>query len=126
MFLYVAVLFFFFFFQAEDGIRDLYVTGVQTCALPISGVVVATTRPETMLGDVAVAVNPKDARYAKLVGKRVRLPLTTRVLPMIADEYVDPEFGTGCVKITPAHDFNDYAVGQRHKLQQIVVMALDA
>jgi valyl-tRNA synthetase len=90
------------------------------------GVVVATTRPETMLGDVAVAVNPKDERYAKLVGKRVKLPLTTRVLPVIADEYVDPEFGTGCVKITPAHDFNDYAVGQRHKLQQIVVMALDA
>src|SRR5690349_22320196 len=126
MFLYVAVLFFFFFFQAEDGIRDLYVTGVQTCALPISGLVVATTRPETMLGDVAVAVNPKDARYAKLLGKRVRLPLTERVIPVIADDYVDPEFGTGCVKITPAHDFNDYAVGQRHKLPQVVVMGLNA
>src|SRR6267154_1829149 len=89
-------------------------------------VVVATTRPETMLGDVAVAVNPKDGRYTKLVGKRVRLPLTGRTIPVIADDYVDPEFGTGCVKITPAHDFNDYAVGQRHKLPQISVMGLDA
>jgi len=89
-------------------------------------VVVATTRPETMLGDVAVAVNPKDERYTKLVGKRVQLPLTGRTVPVIADDYVDPEFGTGCVKITPAHDFNDYAVGQRHKLPQIGVMTLDA
>jgi len=89
-------------------------------------VVVATTRPETMLGDVAVAVNPKDERYTKLVGKRVRLPLTGRTIPVIADDSVDPEFGTGCVKITPAHDFNDYAVGQRHKLAQISVMTLDA
>ena len=90
------------------------------------GVVVATTRPETMLGDVAAAVNPKDERYTKLVGKRVQLPLTGRVIPVIADDYVDPEFGTGCVKITPAHDFNDYAVGQRHKLALISVMTLDA
>jgi valyl-tRNA synthetase len=89
-------------------------------------VVVATTRPETMLGDVAVAVNPKDKRYAALVGKRVMLPLTGRPIQVIADDYVDPEFGTGCVKITPAHDFNDYAVGQRHKLPQISVMTLDA
>jgi len=89
-------------------------------------VVVATTRPETMLGDVAVAVNPKDGRYTKLVGKRVQLPLTGRTIPVIADDYVDPEFGTGCVKITPAHDFNDYAVGQRHKLPQISVMTLEA
>jgi valyl-tRNA synthetase len=89
-------------------------------------VVVATTRPETMLGDVAVAVNPKDERYTKLVGKRVNLPLTGRTIPVIADEYVDPEFGTGCVKITPAHDFNDYAVGQRHRLPTIAVMTLDA
>jgi len=88
--------------------------------------VVATTRPETMLGDVAVAVNPKDGRYTKLVGKRVQLPLTGRSIPVIADDYVDPEFGTGCVKITPAHDFNDYAVGQRHKLPQISVMTLAA
>ncbi|HET7764374.1 MAG TPA: valine--tRNA ligase [Burkholderiales bacterium] len=89
-------------------------------------VTVATTRPETMLGDVAVAVNPKDSRYTKLVGRRVRLPLAGRAIPVIADDYVDPEFGTGCVKITPAHDFNDYAVGQRHGLQQIVVMDLKA
>ena len=78
-------------------------------------VVVATTRPETMLGDVAVAVNPKDERYTKLVGKRVQLPLTGRTIPVIADDYVDPGFGTGCVKITPAHDFNDYKVWQRHE-----------
>jgi len=89
-------------------------------------VVVATTRPETMLGDVAVAVNPKDERYTKLVGKRVQLPLTGRTIPVITDDYVDPEFGTGCVKITPAHDFNDYAIGQRHGLPQIGVMTLDA
>jgi valyl-tRNA synthetase len=88
--------------------------------------VVATTRPETMLGDVAIAVNPKDMRYAKAIGKRVTLPLAGRSIAVIADDYVDPEFGTGCVKITPAHDFNDYAVGQRHKLPQIAVMGLDA
>jgi valyl-tRNA synthetase len=78
-------------------------------------VVVATTRPETMLGDVAVAVNPKDGRYGALLGKKVALPLTGRTIPVIADDYVDPEFGTGCVKITPAHDFNDYKVWQRHE-----------
>ena len=77
--------------------------------------VVATTRPETMLGDVAVAVNPKDERYTTLVGKQVTLPLTGRKIPIVADDYVDREFGTGCVKITPAHDFNDYKVWQRHK-----------
>ena len=77
-------------------------------------VVVATTRPETMLGDVAVAVNPRDERYRALIGKRVVLPLTERSIPVIADDYVDPEFGTGCVKITPAHDFNDYRVWERH------------
>jgi valyl-tRNA synthetase len=88
--------------------------------------VVATTRPETLLGDVAVAVNPKDARYTSAAGKRVKLPLTDRAIPVVADDYVDPEFGTGCLKITPAHDFNDYAVGQRHKLPQIAVMGLDA
>ncbi len=88
--------------------------------------VVATTRPETMLGDVAVAVHPDDERYRKLVGRRVRLPLTDRIIPVVADEHVDPEFGTGCVKITPAHDFNDYAVGQRHGLAPISVMTLDA
>jgi valyl-tRNA synthetase len=89
-------------------------------------VVVATTRPETMLGDVAVAVHPGDARYQGMVGKRVRLPLTGRTIPVIADEYVDPEFGTGCVKITPAHDFNDYQVGRRHGLEPIGVLRLDA
>ncbi len=87
---------------------------------------VATTRPETMLGDVAIAVNPKDERYAKYVGKTVLLPLTGRAIPVIADDYVDPAFGTGCVKITPAHDFNDYAVGQRHKLAPIEMLTLDA
>ncbi|HVN99028.1 MAG TPA: valine--tRNA ligase, partial [Steroidobacteraceae bacterium] len=88
--------------------------------------VVATTRPETMLGDTAVAVHPKDERYQSLVGRTVRLPLAGRDIPVIADEYVDPEFGTGCVKITPAHDFNDYAVGQRHALPLINVLTPDA
>jgi valyl-tRNA synthetase len=83
--------------------------------------VVATTRPETMLGDTAVAVHPDDARYAHLIGKRVRLPLAERSIPVVADEYVDPEFGTGCVKITPAHDFNDYEVGKRHSLPMISI-----
>ncbi|HLE66524.1 MAG TPA: valine--tRNA ligase [Burkholderiales bacterium] len=89
-------------------------------------VVVATTRPETMLGDVAVAVNPEDERYGALVGKQVTLPLTGRSIPIIADEYVDPAFGTGCVKITPAHDFNDWAVAQRHGLPAIGILTLDA
>jgi valyl-tRNA synthetase len=87
---------------------------------------VATTRPETLLGDVAVAVDPTDERYAHLVGKMLVLPLCDREIPIIADEYVDKEFGTGCVKITPAHDFNDYAVGQRHQLDQISILTLDA
>jgi valyl-tRNA synthetase len=87
---------------------------------------VATVRPETMLGDVAVAVNPKDERFSRLVGKRVRLPLTGKTIPVIADDYVDPEFGTGAVKITPAHDFNDYQVGKRHGFEPISVMTLDA
>ncbi|HWS02552.1 MAG TPA: valine--tRNA ligase, partial [Gammaproteobacteria bacterium] len=88
--------------------------------------VVATTRPETMLGDSAVAVNPEDARYAHLVGKRIKLPLTGREIPIIADDYVDPAFGTGCVKITPAHDFNDYAVGKRHNLPLFNIFTRDA
>jgi len=88
--------------------------------------VVATTRPETMLGDTAVAVNPEDERYHALVGKTVTLPLVGREIPVVADDYVDPEFGTGCVKITPAHDFNDYAVGQRHGLPQVNVFTVDA
>jgi valyl-tRNA synthetase len=87
---------------------------------------VATTRPETMLGDVAVAVNPKDPRYASRVGMKVRLPLTGRTIPVIADEYVDPQFGTGAVKITPGHDFNDYQVGKRHNLEPISILRLDA
>jgi valyl-tRNA synthetase len=88
--------------------------------------VVATTRPETMLGDAAVAVHPDDERYRHLVGRKVRLPLTDRELPIIADAYVDPTFGSGCVKITPAHDFNDYELGQRHNLPLINIMNLDA
>ncbi|MEO8464257.1 MAG: valine--tRNA ligase [Gammaproteobacteria bacterium] len=88
--------------------------------------IVATTRPETMLGDTAVAVHPADERYRHLVGKQVELPLTGRRIPIIADEYVDPEFGTGCVKITPAHDFNDYEVGLRHKLPMIGVLDASA
>jgi len=88
--------------------------------------VVATTRPETMLGDTAVMVHPQDERYAHLVGKRVALPLCNRSIPVIADDYVDREFGTGVVKVTPAHDLNDYAVGQRHGLPMIGVLALDA
>ncbi len=88
--------------------------------------VVATTRPETMLGDTAVAVHPDDTRYAHLIGKQVRLPLTNRDIPIVADDYVDPEFGTGCVKITPAHDFNDYDIGIRHDLPLINVFTIDA
>ena len=87
---------------------------------------VATTRPETMLGDTAVAVHPGDDRYRDLVGSMVELPLTERRIPVIADEMVDPEFGTGCVKITPAHDFNDYQVGERHGLERINVLTPDA
>src|SRR6201992_2009659 len=88
--------------------------------------VVATTRPETMLGDAAVAVHPDDERYRHLVGRKVRLPLTDRELPIIADTYVDDTFGSGCVKITPAHAFNDYELGQRHQLPMINIMTLDA
>lgn len=88
--------------------------------------VVATTRPETLLGDVAVAVHPDDPRYAALIGKTLRLPIMERDIPIIADDYVDPEFGSGCVKITPAHDFNDYQVGQRHHLPQLNVFTPDA
>ena len=86
------------------------------------GVTVATTRPETMLGDTAVAVNPKDERFRSLIGTSVSLPLTNREIPIVADEFVDPEFGTGAVKVTPAHDPNDYEMGVRHKLEQIVVI----
>jgi len=89
-------------------------------------ITVATTRPETLFGDVAVAVDPTDERYAHLVGKMLKLPLTEREIPIIKDDYVDKEFGTGCVKITPAHDFNDYAVGARHNLEKISILTLDA
>ncbi|PID61917.1 MAG: valine--tRNA ligase [Gammaproteobacteria bacterium] len=89
-------------------------------------VVVATTRPETMLGDTAVAVHPDDERYRNLIGRTITLPLVGREIPVIADDYVDPEFGSGCVKITPAHDFNDYAIGQRHALDIINILNDDA
>lgn len=89
-------------------------------------VTIATTRPETLLGDTAVAVNPEDERYKDLVGKTLILPLVGREIPVIADDYVDKDFGTGCVKITPAHDPNDFLVGQRHNLEQIRVMNDDA
>ena len=88
--------------------------------------IVATTRPETMLGDVAVAVNPDDERYRHLIGSQIALPLSDRQIPVIADEHVDPQFGTGVVKITPAHDFNDYQIGQRHGLPSINIFTLDA
>ena len=87
-----------------------------------SYLVIATTRPETMLGDVAVAINPKDERYTHLIGKHVLLPITNRIIPIIADDYVDKDFGTGCVKVTPAHDPNDFEIGLRHGLKQLVIM----
>ncbi|WP_369588635.1 valine--tRNA ligase [Kingella oralis] len=90
------------------------------------GLIVATTRPETMLGDVAVAVHPEDERYAHFIGKELVLPLTSRTIPVIADEYVEKDFGTGCVKITPAHDFNDYEVGKRHDTKLVNVFDLTA
>lgn len=87
---------------------------------------IATTRPETMLGDTAVAVHPDDERYQGYIGKQIKLPITGRIITIIADDYVDPEFGTGCVKITPAHDFNDYDIGKRHDLEMINVFTADA
>ena len=93
---------------------------------PAEAVIVATTRPETLLGDVAVAVDPEDERYTHLIGKELILPLTGRTIPVIADEYVEKDFGTGCVKITPAHDFNDYEVGKRHDTRLINVFDLEA
>ena len=92
---------------------------------PDQFIVVATTRPETMLGDTAVAVHPDDERYKALVGKQVRLPLSERLIPIVADDYADPEKGSGAVKITPAHDFNDYEVGRRHKLEPLNILTLD-
>jgi valyl-tRNA synthetase len=118
------------------AVSDLEVNNVErdghmwSIRYPVSGsdesVVVATTRPETMLGDVAVAVHPDDERFQHLIGKLLTLPLSDREIPVIADDYVDKDFGTGCVKITPAHDFNDYAIGQRHKLAPIEIFTLEA
>ena len=98
---------------------------------PIEGtdntyIIVATTRPETMLGDTAVAVHPDDERYRDLIGKHAILPLVGRRIPIVADEYSDPEKGTGAVKITPAHDFNDFEVGRRHHLPQVNVLDVEA
>ncbi len=117
--------------EEEDGslwhIRYPFADGPQLVDGQVQdGLVVATTRPETMLGDVAVMVHPDDARYQHLIGKQVQLPLCDRSIAVIADDYVDPAFGTGVVKVTPAHDVNDYAVGQRHKLPMIGVLTLDA
>ena len=113
--------------EEEDGhlwhILYPFVDGPQS---ELRGLTVATTRPETMLGDVAVMIHPDDERYKHLIGKHVTLPLTGRTIPIIADDYVDRAFGTGCVKVTPAHDFNDYAVGQRHSLPLIDILTLDA
>lgn len=104
-------------YQDDDGelVSITYGEGDET-------LVVATTRAETMLGDTAVAVHPDDARYTHLIGKRIKLPLTDRTIPVVADHHVDPEFGTGAVKVTPAHDPNDFAIGQRHGLESMTVM----
>lgn len=120
----------------HTALSDLEVVPVQEqgslwhLRYPIEGsaehLVVATTRPETMLGDTAVAVHPADERYQHLVGKQVRLPLTGRLIPVVADDYVDPAFGSGCVKITPGHDFNDYELGRRHSLPLINIFDADA
>ena len=110
---------------AEEESGNLWHLRYPLCQGP-GYLVVATTRPETMLGDAAVAVHPDDERYRHLIGRNVRLPLADRELPIIADAYVDPAFGSGCVKITPAHAFNDYDVGQRHGLPLINIMTLDA
>ncbi len=111
--------------EEEDGklwhirypLVDANINAEESSAL--THITVATTRPETLLGDVAVAVHPDDERYRALIGKLIKLPLTDRIIPIIADDTVDPTFGTGCVKITPAHDFNDYAIGARHQLTPI-------
>ena len=113
--------------KAKDGkLYFLKYPVVGTTNLSLSSVTVATTRPETMLGDTAVAVNPEDERYKDLIGKTIALPLTNREIPIIADEYVESEFGTGAVKITPAHDANDWEIGERHDLEKLVIMNDDA
>lgn len=111
-------------FEEQDG-------ALWYISYPIAGdaenkLVVATTRPETLFGDVAVAINPEDERYKHLIGKKVQIPLAERLVPIISDESVDKDFGTGCLKITPAHDFNDYAIGKRHKLPLINIFTQDA
>jgi len=113
--------------QADHSTKNHLVGAGATPLLRKEGnfLIVATTRPETMLGDTAVAVNPNDKRYKHLIGKMIALPLTNREIPIVADEYVDSEFGTGAVKITPAHDPNDYLVGERHGLEQLLVMNMD-
>ncbi len=117
-------------YPLADGVSYEHVEvdaeGAETLRETRDYLVVATTRPETMLGDTAVMVHPEDARYASLIGKSVRLPLSNREIPIIADAYVDKAFGTGCVKVTPAHDFNDYAVGQRHGLPMINILTDEA
>ena len=115
--------------QEEDGHLWHFRYPLNNGARTVDGkdyLVVATTRPETMLGDTAVAVHPGDERYRGLVGKTARLPLVGRELPIIADEYVDPEFGSGCVKITPAHDFNDHQIGARHNLPLVNIFTARA
>lgn len=115
--------------EEEDGFFWYFKYPLADGATTDSGdsfITIATTRPETLLGDTAVAVNPDDPRFKSLIGKWVDLPLCERRIPIIADDYVDPEFGTGCVKITPAHDFNDYEVGKRHNLEMINIFTIDA
>lgn len=110
--------------QEEDGF--LWHIRYPIDNLPGEFLTIATTRPETMLGDAAVAVHPEDERYKHLIGKSINLPLCDRLIPIIADDYVEPEFGTGAVKITPAHDFNDYDIGKRHQLPLINILTIDA
>src|SRR5205085_9200007 len=122
--------------RLQTAVSDLEVENIEIpgrlwyVRYPIKGahsqfITVATTRPETMLGDVAVAVHPEDERYTHLIGAQVHLPLTDRIIPVIADAYTDPEKGTGVVKITPAHDFNDFEVGKRHSLPLINILMPD-
>src|SRR5690606_7367039 len=106
-------------YPSADGPPTIAANDGKTVTL--RGIPIATTRPETMLADGALAVHPDDERYRHLVGKMVELPLCDRNIPIIADDFVDPDFGTGCVKITGAHDFNDYACAQRHNLPMIVI-----
>lgn len=111
--------------EYEDADTSLWHLRYPLMNNPKEYIIVATTRPETLLGDAAVAVHPNDERYKHLIGEMLQLPLTNRSIPVIADEYVDPEFGTGCVKITPAHDFNDYEMGMRHDLPLLTVIDFD-